>query len=613
MIDGYKNLLPDSAGNTVALLAQISQQIEGLSNGTHVPITAALAPFSSKLGRPSPPASAVWVNSLWFLSLVISLFCALLAMLQQRWARRYLQLMEPSLGVRELAHVRSFFTQGAERFRMHVTVESIPALLHISVFLFLAGLAISLFTIHHTVAYITLSAVVVCVLVYAAITMMPVVYHDSPYTSPLSTPAWYISRKTAVAVLDVVDWVVDLFRQCKGKFDRWRSAAKNMAIPSLPDRVPFHRPLLGTDMSEAIYDASKRPDPYRDAQNLAWTLEQLHEEGDLLKFAAGIPGYSRSHKIEESELILKETQIASTKHDIYKIIRSLLSRASKPGYLHDSKLLPESVRQQRIKICLEALYYLPYSLENILKDLVDQHDNPRIVNGSSPIMQTVESWLLAERLSVATTTLISPTVKFEARCMVTAIASQPPVDQQSLSILMRHLRIKNPEVFNRYLDQFDSLLLRNLNHFLINTAQSVVEDPEKQHHIDIVYYTVCLATRLKFEHAAQDLRDQFEELRTWFLRFATGPPGPARENAERLLPALNSLTPDPPRPPPSVPPAAGDTVTAHVSPTNVPYTAAAPTSDHPAQISQNPSVQQLSRPVSQVPNDAYISITPSST
>lgn len=522
--------------------------------------------------------------------------------------------MHPPLGVHERAHVRAFFTQGAERFRIRVAVESIPALLHISVFLFLAGLAISLFTIHHTVAYITLSAVVVCALVYAAITMMPVVYHDSPYTSPLSTPAWYISRKTAVAVLDAVDWVVDLFRQCKGKFDRWRSATKNIAIPSLPDRVPFHRPLLGTDMSLALYDAAKRPDPHLDAKVLAWTLEELREEGDLVKFAAGIPGFSRSHKIAESEVILKETQALSNEnHDIYKIIRNLLSRASNPGLVQDSKLLPESVRQQRVKICQEALYYLPYALENILKDLVEKPDDPTFVSRSSPIMQTVESWLLAERLSVATTTLISPTVKIEAQCMVTAIASRPPVDQQSLSILMRHLKIEDPEVLNRYLDPFDSLLLKNLNHFLLNIAQSVVEDPDKQHHIDIVRYTVCLAKRLKFEHAAQDLRDQFEELRTWFLRVASGPPGEASKNADKLLSVLSSLTPNPPRPPPPVPPAAGETVIAHASPTNVPYTAAAPTSDHPAQISQSPSVQQPSRPVSQVPNDAYISITSSPT
>ncbi|KAH9972292.1 hypothetical protein BGW80DRAFT_1120412, partial [Lactifluus volemus] len=40
----------------------------------------------------SPSKSAIWVNSLWFLSLVISLTCALLATLLQQWARRYVTI-----------------------------------------------------------------------------------------------------------------------------------------------------------------------------------------------------------------------------------------------------------------------------------------------------------------------------------------------------------------------------------------------------------------------------------------------------------------------------------------------------------------------------------------
>ncbi|KAH9035985.1 hypothetical protein EDB83DRAFT_2677963 [Lactarius deliciosus] len=42
----------------------------------------------------SPPNYAVWVNSLWFMSLVISLTCALLATLLQQWARRYLKVTQ---------------------------------------------------------------------------------------------------------------------------------------------------------------------------------------------------------------------------------------------------------------------------------------------------------------------------------------------------------------------------------------------------------------------------------------------------------------------------------------------------------------------------------------
>ena len=491
---------------------------------------------------------------------------------------------------------------------MHVTVEAIPALLHISVFLFLTGLVISLFTIHHTVAYITFSAIVVFALAYTAITVMPVIYHDSPYTSPFSTPAWYISRKTAVAVLDAADWVVNFLRQYKGKFARWRSATKNMAMPSVPDKFSSYKPLLSTNMTRAVYEAAMRPNAQRDAQALGWTLDRLDEEGELVQFAAGIPGFSRSIKVKDSVAILEKAPEHCKMHrDLDQHITFLLIRALKPGLLRDPKLLPESVREHRVKICLEALYYLPHAIENILERITEDGDNPKVVGGLSPVVKSVESWLVAERLSGATTSLVNPTVKIVGQCMAAVIASRPPPAEQSLSILMRHLKIDDPDVLNRYLDPFDSLLLKNLNHFLINTAQGVIDNADKQQHIDIVILTVRLAKRLKFEHAAQELREQFERLRTWIQQHATGPPGKARENAEKLLSELSSLTTDPPHPPPSVP-LPSVNARAHTWPPLAPDTSTAMTSAPPAQTSQSPSVQQSLQPVSQVPNDAYISI-----
>jgi hypothetical protein len=391
VVDSYKYLLPDSAGNAVVLLAQISQQLDGLSNGTHVPIPASLSP-SSIARQSSPPASAVWVNSLWFLSLVISLFCALLATLQQRWARRYLGLTQPHVAIHKRAHIRSFFAEGVSRFDVHVAVEALPVLLHISVFLFLAGLVISLFTIHHTVAYIILSATVVGFLFYAAITVMPIVYHDSPYTSPLSTLVWYISRKIAVAVLNVFDYVVDSCRKFKESFARLvarlRSPAKTSTTTTPPPLSPSHKvssykPLLsGSNNTEAIYTSAMRPDSQRDARALGWTLDRLDEEGELVQFAAGIPGFSRSTKVEESASILEETPMSSQLHcDLSGHIMELLMNAFKPGQLHDSKLLPESVRKQRVAICLEALYYLPHAFKTLLQGMESKLDHPNVARG----------------------------------------------------------------------------------------------------------------------------------------------------------------------------------------------------------------------------------------
>ncbi|KAI0246354.1 hypothetical protein BJV78DRAFT_1086515, partial [Lactifluus subvellereus] len=183
VVDSYKSLLPDSAGNTVVLLTQISQQLSNLSNGTQAAaIQVPLHPQSIF----QPPASAVCVTALWYLSLVTSLFCALLATLQQHWARRYLRLTQPQCAIHKRALIRAFLYEGAIRFHLPLAVDAIPALLHVSVFLFLAGLVISLFSIHHTIAYIILTATIVCAIVYITITVMPVIHPASPYHSPFS-------------------------------------------------------------------------------------------------------------------------------------------------------------------------------------------------------------------------------------------------------------------------------------------------------------------------------------------------------------------------------------------------------------------------------------------
>ncbi|KAH8982841.1 hypothetical protein EDB92DRAFT_2071937 [Lactarius akahatsu] len=84
LIESYKKLSPDSGDTTNALLTQISQQLVNISNGT--PLTSATAQGSQPF---TPTASAVRVNVMWFLSLVLSLSSGLSAALVREWARRY--------------------------------------------------------------------------------------------------------------------------------------------------------------------------------------------------------------------------------------------------------------------------------------------------------------------------------------------------------------------------------------------------------------------------------------------------------------------------------------------------------------------------------------------
>ncbi|KAH9055304.1 hypothetical protein EDB87DRAFT_1567533, partial [Lactarius vividus] len=132
----------------------------------------------------SPPNHAVWVNALWFLSLVISITCALLATLLQQWARRYLKVTQPRYSLHKRARIRAFFFEGVEKFFLPLTVEALPTLLHASLFLFFSGLVVFLSNSNFTIFKLVLSWVGVCAAVYGCLTFIPIFRHDSPYYTP---------------------------------------------------------------------------------------------------------------------------------------------------------------------------------------------------------------------------------------------------------------------------------------------------------------------------------------------------------------------------------------------------------------------------------------------
>ncbi|KAI0252915.1 hypothetical protein BJV78DRAFT_1087367, partial [Lactifluus subvellereus] len=128
-----QDLRPNSQDTSVFYLANIYRL---MADGNKSAIT--IPPGLSDPSQFSPTTSAVLVNSLWFLSLVVSLTCALLATLLQQWARRYLR-------------IRAFFSEGVDKLHLPWAVETLPTLLHASLFLFFAGLVIFLFGINHTI------------------------------------------------------------------------------------------------------------------------------------------------------------------------------------------------------------------------------------------------------------------------------------------------------------------------------------------------------------------------------------------------------------------------------------------------------------------------------
>jgi len=91
----------------------------------------------------------------------------------------------------------------SEKFHVHWAVDALPAMAHLSPFIFFSGLLVYLFNIHHTLFKMVACWVVFLTTMYELITFMPIFRPDSPYYSPLSTIIWSLPAIIPYSVLKV--------------------------------------------------------------------------------------------------------------------------------------------------------------------------------------------------------------------------------------------------------------------------------------------------------------------------------------------------------------------------------------------------------------------------
>ncbi|KAJ6600365.1 hypothetical protein DFH09DRAFT_901526, partial [Mycena vulgaris] len=182
LVESYRTLIPESGNMTVFLLAQISQQISVGSNGTAF-IASPPAVFV-------PTTSALICNTLWFISLGLSLSCALVATLLEQWARNFLHRADMCSSPVIRARMFSFLYYGLKRFNMHMVVEVVPLLLHAALLFFFGGLVAFLSPVNHVIMILSAALLGIIITGYFIITVLPLGYLDCPYHTPLSGALW---------------------------------------------------------------------------------------------------------------------------------------------------------------------------------------------------------------------------------------------------------------------------------------------------------------------------------------------------------------------------------------------------------------------------------------
>ena len=494
-----QNLQPDPQNASSFYLARIYQLTPG-SNASSIPFSDP-ATFD-------PPNSAIWVSTLWSFSLVISLSCALLATLLQQWARRYLRITQKWNDPQKCAQIRELMRQGLKKpVRLRWMVELLPALLHLSVVLFLAGFVAYLFTFNSLVAELVAACAGTGCLLYLYISLAPIYSRDSPYYTPLTTLVWVISMG-----------IISLFLQLRHFVAaRWSSLGDTGHI-----RESFHfyylRMLKGTTKDVEKLASTHSSDLATSV--LLDTFRSLDGDTDIEQFLSGIPGFYTS----------EELHLGGAKFDDFNSDELPGSIVSFMDHVMSSNLLPDSEKQCRIAICSRAINAHPLLLQSTFRQTLQ--------NPSFDIFRHADFVRLAlEQLLREDSDLW---VKDYAQCIVAIAINRADLDDHSwIDIAWRYLKPQHAQ----YRWEGHNLRLCNLIYLTRQLKDSQLDYSDQFESGRIWYNTLVEARKLDAGNTSPELRREFRDLCDELLVVAADSSKSAttRQNARQILHLLHPV------------------------------------------------------------------------
>ena len=264
VVDSKQNQKPSPTDETVyylrqhsTILSQISVQLSSIAPEVTIPSTPP-PPFPSF----SPLASDVRVNVFWFMALAFSLLAALLAILVQQWVRKYMHVFQRYGDPLKSSRLRQYLYEGCEGWYMPNVAEAVPGFLHISLFLFFAGLGDSLLNINTKVALSAIVPIGVSGLLYIFTIFAPIIYPQSPYQNSFSVMFWYLFQKLRIR--------------------RFRDRGPDGEIKHVSTGMAHGQ------MQLAMEETAARKG--RDVEAIRWLIDNLTEDAEMEKFLSAIPG-----------------------------------------------------------------------------------------------------------------------------------------------------------------------------------------------------------------------------------------------------------------------------------------------------------------------------------
>jgi hypothetical protein len=216
-----------------------------------------------------------------------------------------------------------------DKMYLPLTVEALPALIHLSLFLFFAGLAVFLFNINHDVFISVVWWILGFTAVYGWMTLMPIFRHDSPYYSPLSSTAWTLHAVVSYTLCKVLVFITS----GSDRFHRWSE---------------HHRYRISNDVQKVAEETMPQSSEL-DLEILDYTIGgALGDDESLEEFFEAIPGFFTSQLVKVKDLkesLRDESEVRS------KVVESL------EGFMErnlSSYAVSEEINIRRLIICMNA-------------------------------------------------------------------------------------------------------------------------------------------------------------------------------------------------------------------------------------------------------------------
>ena len=481
-----QDIRPNSQVTAAFYLARINQQLSSQLNEPQLPIPESLS--NNPAQSFSAPTSAIWVNGIWSLSLVISLICALISVLQMQWARRYRQVVNPRLtgNPPERARIHAFYSEGVENLHVSWIVEALPTLLHFYIFLFFAGLCVFLFNVNLVIFGVVTPWIGICVVLYAYFTFLPIICKNSPYSGPLSQLFFFC--------------VTGMRHVFFKPFERSRCNTGPVSATH-----PAH--FFSRSMRKTAEDYARSLDNSIDFRALWRTFKSLREDRDLQQFFEGLVGLCSSKAVPNALKHFIEPHTDRLSKGLIELMNRTLS----------SNLVSEHVKQHRITICVKVVRSA---------HLIGDWDFLRrvLLEDWHRFLRCVEFGNFAQKLKNNP----DPLTALSAQCAVALVISNiQEHDENWYQLVLGQLNTPKPLLY-RYHSHGDSILLANLM-FIVRQIVHVYSGSSESQQSDLVLtISKTLKFVCKFDVERTVPEDQHEFCGLWNLL------ADKAENDERL-------------------------------------------------------------------------------